>query len=224
MSECEDVEDDPDDGTEEEEEDDDEEEEDDGWGWDEDDGWAWDEDEDEQREHLRNGGIDDATSDVEKCCNRLQTARVLSESAAVAACMGQHVRLGGGSAHETCSPIYSLPALAMSHIVHVLMRDCKTERQPILSELNENLRLLLRLNEAEAIEWGEVWVNGAGRLSNITEALGFLSTALGIGLDESEDLDSIVSQKHLCSKIQSRVCRLMYDIGRSYIYIYINVI
>jgi hypothetical protein len=194
-----------------------EEDEDDGWGWDGVDGWGW-EDEDEEREHLRNGSIEDATSDAQGCCNRLQTARVLAESAAVAVCMGQHVRLGGGSVNETCSPIYSLPALAMSHIVHVFMADCKTERQPILSELNEHLRLLVRLNEAETIDWGEVWQ--IPQYDSVTEALGFLSTALGIGLDESEDSDSIVSQKHLCSKVQSRACRLMYDVGRSHLHLY----
>ena len=206
----------------EDEEDDEEEDEDDGWGSDGDDGWGWDEDEEEEeRQYRRNGSIEDATSDAQGCCNRWQTARVLSESAAVAVCMGQHVRLGGGSANETCSPIYALPALAMSHIVHVLMRDCKTERQPILSELNENLRLLVRLNEDDTIDWGEVWPNTLSypRYDSVTEALGFLSTALGIGLDESEDSDSIVSQKHLCSKIQSRACRLMYDVGRSHLHL-----
>ncbi len=206
MSRPDDYEDDYDDGDEEEEEEDGEDEELD--------------EEEEDEKHRRNGRIDSATYDIPICCNRLQTASELAEQTAVAVCMGQHVRLGGGSANETCSPIYALPALAMSHIVHVLMRDCKTERQPILSELNENLRQLVRLNEAETIDWGEVWGNGAGRLPNMTEALGFLSTALDIGLDESEDSDSIVSQKHLCSKIQSRACRLMYDVGRSHLQTY----
>jgi hypothetical protein len=100
----------------------------------------------------------------------------------------------------------------MSQIVRVLTRDCQEKRLPVLQKLSESLHECVGLNEDERIDRGVAWGNGAGCLPTQKQALGFLSTALGIGLDANEDSDSNLSR--MCSKIQSRAFRLMHDMGR----------
>jgi hypothetical protein len=171
----------------------------------------------EYLESERNDIIDRATYRILTCLHRLQAARLHVERVAVAVCMGQHVRLGGGSALETCSPIYSLPALVVSHIVRLLTRDCKEIRLPILKQLSQNLHECVVLNEEAPINWGVEWggvewEGGERCLPTQKVALCFLSTALAMGLDENEDSGSVLSR--MCSKIQSRACHLIYDMGR----------
>ena len=175
-------------------------------------------DSDERYEENWESIIDEVTDDITRRCNRFLNTRKTAERRALAACMGQHNRLGGGRVRETRSSaqelqwqrpsaMFALPQIAVSLIVHDIMRDFKAEREPLLLQLDALLRELAGIHEQREIVWGEdngpfggFSIRGVG-IQRVSEVLELLNTALTIGLEEGRP------------EIQSKACHLIYGIA-----------